>query len=198
MMLAVGLTSRTASHDLADLLHGQGLAVLIAAGALDHHAVHLRVCGGRADGGIVRPAVGGQIHLGVVDAVELQGAEAVSADADGAAQGVIGRARDGQHLLAGLCQGEHGRTESMGAVDKADAHQRRLGAEDLGVDLIQGLPAQIVIAVAGGAGKAGVRDPGVLEGLHHPEGILLRHSVDLSKALAAALLRPRAISYLRG
>ena len=76
----------------------------------------------------------------------------------------------------------------MGAVYELDAHQRGLGAENVGIDLIQGLAAQIVIAVAGCPGKAGVRDPVVLKGLHHLAGVVLGHDVDFPKALPELLL----------
>ena len=78
----------------------------------------------------------------------------------------------------------------MGAVYELDAHQRGLRAENVGIDLIQGLAAQIVIAVAGRAGKAGLRDPVVLEGLHHLAGVVLGHDVDFLKAAAELFLGP--------
>ena len=71
----------------------------------------------------------------------------------------------------------------MGAVDELDAHQSGLGAEDLGIDLVQLVPAQVVVAVAGGAGKVGVGHPVVLEGLQHPLGVLLGDGVDAVKLL---------------
>ena len=71
----------------------------------------------------------------------------------------------------------------MGAVDKLDAHQSGLGAEDLGVDFVQLIPAQVVIAVAGGAGKVGIGHPVVLECLQHPLGVLLGDGVNAGKLL---------------
>ena len=69
----------------------------------------------------------------------------------------------------------------MGAVDELQAHQGVLSAEDVGVDLIQGVPAQIVVAVAGGAGEVGLRHPVFLEGRQHLAGVLLRNGVDAAE-----------------
>ena len=149
--------------------------------------MHPGVRGGAADGRIVRPAVGGELDLCVVDAVEFQGSEGVPADTDGGAQRVVGRARDGEHRLPRRSQREHRGTQGVGAVDKAETHQRALGAEDLRIDLIKRFTAQIVIAVAGGPGKAGVGDALVLKGGHNAQRVLLRYAVDLAKALFTAL-----------
>ena len=66
----------------------------------------------------------------------------------------------------------------MGAVDEADADQGVLGAEDLGVDLLQLVPAQVVIAVAGGTGEVCLRHPVLLEGRQDLLGILLGDGVN--------------------
>ena len=71
----------------------------------------------------------------------------------------------------------------MGAVDELHPHQGVLGAENVGVDLIQGVPAQIVVAVAGGAGEVGLRHPVFLEGRQHLAGVLLRNGVDAAELL---------------
>ena len=46
-----------------------------------------------------------------------------------------------------------------------------------------GIPAQIVIAVAGGACKMDIADPGLLHGFNDLQLIILRHPVDLLKPL---------------
>ena len=69
----------------------------------------------------------------------------------------------------------------MGAVDELDAHQGVLGAEDLGVDLIQGVPTQVVIAVPSGAGEVGFRHSMVLEGGQHLLAVVFRHGVDVGE-----------------
>ena len=175
--------------DLSDLLNGQGLPLPVAPGALDHHAGDLRIRCGTGDPLQIRAAVRQQVHLGIIDAIKLQGAEAVSADADGAAQCVIGGPRHRQYRLARLGESKHGRRQGVGPVHKADAHQCRLGPEKLGVDLIQRVSSQIVIAISGGPGKAAVGNALILEGLHHPPGVDLRHPVDLPKPVSAGVLR---------
>ena len=77
----------------------------------------------------------------------------------------------------------------MSAVDELNAYQCCLRAEHVGIDFIQGLAAQIVIAVAGGPGKAGIRNAVVLKGLHDLAGILPGDRVDLLKARAELCLR---------
>ena len=59
----------------------------------------------------------------------------------------------------------------MRTVHKIEAHERRLRSEDLRIDLFQHLTPEIVITVAGGAGKAGLRHAVVLKGFHHPAGV---------------------------
>ena len=71
----------------------------------------------------------------------------------------------------------------MGAVDELHPHQGVLGAKDVGVDPVQGVPAQVVVAVAGGAGKVGLRHPVLLEGGEHLAGVLLRDGVDAGELL---------------
>ena len=71
----------------------------------------------------------------------------------------------------------------MGAVDELHPHQGVLRAENIGVNLIQGVPAQVVIAVAGGAGEVGLRHPVLLEGGEHLLRILLRHRVNAGELL---------------
>ena len=176
--------------NLADLLHGQRLSVRIASGALYHDGADPGLSNGLGDGRIIRLPCFRQVHLPVVDAVEFEGTVGVPLDTDGGAQSVIGHAGDGQNGFPGLCQGEHGGGEGVGTVHKADAHKGGLRPEDLGIDLIQGLPAQVVIAIAGGAGKAGLGHLVVLKGLHDPAGVLLGQSVDLGKAGGDARLGP--------
>ena len=94
-----------------------------------------------------------------------------------------GGAHGGGREGAGPRGAKGGAGEGGGAVDGLHAHQGVLGAEDIGVDLVQGGPAQIVIAVAGGAGEIGVRHPVGLEGVQHPGGVLLGDSVDAGELI---------------
>ncbi len=76
----------------------------------------------------------------------------------------------------------------MGAVHESDTDQRSLRAENLRIQLVQRFPAHIIVAVAGGSGKAAFRHPLILECLHHPQGVLLRHLVNFRKSAQQALL----------
>ena len=71
----------------------------------------------------------------------------------------------------------------MGPGDQLGAHQGVLAVKGSGVYLFQGIPAQIVIAVAGGACKMDIADPGLLHGFNDLQLIILRHPVDLLKPL---------------
>ena len=80
----------------------------------------------------------------------------------------------------------------MRAVHEARAHQRGLRAKYARPNLIQRLTAQVVIAVARGPGKAGLRDAELLEGLHNALCITSRDAVYLREArgqLRLAVLR---------
>ena len=74
----------------------------------------------------------------------------------------------------------------MGSVDKLDAHQRLLRAEDLGIDLVQLVPSLIVVAIAGGTGKIALGHAVILEGGEHLAGVLLRNGINAGKLLCQA------------
>ena len=78
----------------------------------------------------------------------------------------------------------------MGAVHKPDAHQGVLGAEDIGIDLLQLVPAQVVVAVAGGAGKIALGHMVLLEGGQDLLGVDLRNGVDPVKLFSQFRLSP--------
>ena len=71
----------------------------------------------------------------------------------------------------------------MSAVDKLDPHQGGLGAEEIGIDLVQLVPAQVVVAVSGRPGKIVLRHAVFLERAQHPLGVLCRNGVNMSKPL---------------
>ena len=77
----------------------------------------------------------------------------------------------------------------MGAVDELDAHQGVLSAENFGVDLIQGVSSQVIVAVAGGAGEVGFCHPVVLEGGQDFLTVVFRHGVDVGELSADVRLR---------
>ena len=77
----------------------------------------------------------------------------------------------------------------MGSVDKADAHQGVFRAEELGVDQIQLIPAQVIIPIAGGAGKIPLRHPVIPEGGQHPLGVVPGDGVYVGKLFPQRLFR---------
>ena len=69
----------------------------------------------------------------------------------------------------------------MGSVDKLDADQGILRAENIRVNSVQGVSALIVIAIAGGPCKKRFRHPVFLKGRQHLLTVVLRHRVNLGK-----------------
>ena len=117
----------------------------------------------------------------VFDAVVFQGPVALVHRADHPQQGVVGGPHSGHQHVPRLQTAVQGGGDGVGAVDELDAYQSRLGAENLGVDLVQLVPAQVVVAVAGSAGEVGVGHSVGLEGVQHPGGVLLGDGVDTGK-----------------
>ena len=78
----------------------------------------------------------------------------------------------------------------MGAVDKPNAHQGVLGAKQVGVNLVQLIPAQIVIAIASGPGKIALRHAILAEGIQHPQSVGLCHGINAGKLFFQRLFSP--------
>ena len=171
----VGLLDH-AAH-LPDLRHRQGGAGRVPLGALDEHRLHPGI-GGRLGHPLQVGLVVKKFYLPVFDAVVFQGTVSLVHRADHPQQGVVGGPHSGHQHVPRLQTAVQGGGDGVGAVDELDAHQGGLGAEDLGVDLVQLVPAQVVVAVAGGAGEVGVGHPVGLEGVQHPGGVLLGDGVD--------------------
>ena len=173
----------------ADLLHREGGAGGVALGALDEH---------RLDPGVFhRPGkalgIGGvvhQLHLPVLHAIVLQRAGPLVHHADHPQEGVVGGPHGGDQDLPRLQRPEQGAGDGVGAVDKPEAHQGVLGAEDLGVDLLQLVPAQVVVAVAGGPGKIALGHMVLLERGQDLLGVALRDGVDPVKLFSQFRLGP--------
>ena len=134
--------------DSADFLNGECLADAIAAAALDEYQLDILICRRCLDGRQVRLTVL-EVNLPVADAVALHAAAVIAGD--GVLQRVIRRSGDGQHGVAGLDGGKHRAGQRVCAVYKADAHECGLGAENIGVDLVERVTAVVIIAVAGRA-----------------------------------------------
>ena len=69
----------------------------------------------------------------------------------------------------------------MGPVHKIDAHHGIFRAEDIGIDLSQGFPAQIIVAVPCGPLEEGLCHLVLLEGRQHFFCIKGRNLVDAVK-----------------
>ena len=71
----------------------------------------------------------------------------------------------------------------MGAAGDLRAHQRGLGVKGVGVDALEIVAAHVVIAIAGGGGKALGADAVFLHRADDLGLIILRHAVDLIEPL---------------
>ena len=114
---------------------------------------------------------------------------AVARYADGAAQCIVRHPGHGNYGVPRLYKGEHRGSKRVGTVHKADTDKRRLRAKYLGVYLVERLTAEIVVAVAGGTGKARLGDAVILKRLHHAARVYFGDAVYLRKSSCKALLR---------
>ena len=167
--------------ELADLLHGEAGAGGVALGALDGDQLGLLVDGG-ADTVVVKGTAGQQIHLPVGDAVLPEGAGG-GADADDLLQRVVGAAHGTEQLIAGQQVGAQRQCQRVGAAGDLGTHQRRLGAEAVGVDPLQIVAALVVVAVAGGEIEVIGGQPVFLHGGDDLHLVGLGNGVDLGEAL---------------
>ena len=102
----------------------------------------------------------GQGNFCILHPVVHQGAVSRrSADADDLLQGIIGLAGHCQQLVPGPENTEQGNGQSMGTGHKGVPHQCILCIQHLGIHLIQSLSADVPVAIAGAAVKAGLADP---------------------------------------
>ena len=163
-----------------DLSHREGRTGGITSGPLDQHRLHTGIGGGFGDFFQVGLVVQ-KLYLPVLHPVVLQGTGSLIHRAHNAQQGVVRCADSGYQHVAAFQRSEQGAGDGVGAVDKLNPHQSGLGAKQAGIDLVQFIPAQIVVAVAGGAGKISVGNPMLLKGRQHPCGILPCNGVDTGK-----------------
>ena len=71
----------------------------------------------------------------------------------------------------------------MCSADDLAAHKRILCAEDIGINALQGISSDVVIAIAAGADEVCLTDAGVLHGLHHLQLVVFCDLVNGLKAL---------------
>ncbi len=93
---------------------------------------------------------------------------------------VIGRTGDGKQLIARRERPEESHGDGMGAGCDTAAHQRGLGAHDLGHHALQALAPQIVVAIARGPGEVLLTDPILAKGIEHLARVV---SLDRAEAL---------------
>ena len=77
----------------------------------------------------------------------------------------------------------------MSAAHEVVARKSVLGVENIGVDLVEGISAPVVVAVAGGAGEHSLADVVGLERLEHLLLLVLLDLLELAEAVAAKLHR---------
>ena len=80
----------------------------------------------------------------------------------------------------------------MGSVDKANAHQSILCAKNIGVNLLQFIPSNIVITISGRAGEIAFGHPVLLKGRKHLLRVYFGNGVDALKLFPQISLGLRA------
>ena len=157
-----------------NVLHKQGRPQAVAPGALDIHHFDTRV-DFPLHGVIIGGSVFTQVDLPVFDAELLQRTVAVSGQTDDAPQGIIGHSGHAEHHVAGTEHAEQGHGQGMGTADKVVTHQRILRAQRRGIHLIQGVPAPVAVAIAGGGNKVAFADAGFNKGGQHFLLVIVLH-----------------------
>ena len=175
--LRIGLPHSRA--DLPDLCAGQGFAHRIAAAALDKHQLDLVILCGCGDSGQVGQAVL-QIDLFVADAIAFHAAAIIAGN--GVLQRVVCRTGDRKHRVPALDRGKQRAGQRVRAIDKANAHERGLSAENIRINTVERVAAIVVITIAGGAGKQVVRHAVFGERREHLFGVPVADLFNACKA----------------
>ena len=157
-------------HPLAeppDRGHRQGGAPAVTAAALDQYHPSGR-CQGLLQPFLIHQALGRERQFVVGDAEVGQGAGAAAPQADHFFQCVVGAAGEREQPITGPQHPEEGRRDGMGAAHELHPHGGRLGLQHPGEHPIEGLAAEVAVAVAAHRGK--VMHPQALdrEGRQHP------------------------------
>ena len=183
----VGVGGTCGVGDLADGVEVEGVALQVAAAALD--VADLRARGFLGDELIVRGKVGLQRGLVVLDAVIHQGsgAFALAIQTDDAFQRVIRTARGSQQGIACPQQAKEGHGQRMGAALELAAHQCIFGAHHLGKDLLELGAAGVPQAVAGGTQHIGGGHLSVRKCFQHLELVVVADVLHLLEVGLAEL-----------
>ena len=134
----------------------------------------------------VKEVIRKEVDLPVADAVLGKGAPGGSY-ADHLFQRVVGFSRNREEDLPGAQVPEQGRCQGVGAAGDLRANQRILRVEVVGIHLLEAVPSDVIVAVAGGAGEVCLSDVGILHRLDNAQLIDLRDGVDFVKPVPKAL-----------
>ena len=144
------------------MCYGEGGTCGIALGTLNSDELGIFVdCG--SDALIVEGAVVEQIHLTVGHAVLGQRAGA-GTDANDLLERVVGSAYRAEKLVAGQQIGAQRYSQGMSTAGDLRTHKGSLRVEHVSINVFQVVTAHIIVAVAGGCGKAGGGNPVFLHG----------------------------------
>ncbi len=171
------------SNGLTDFLNlptRQRLPPGIPSAALDKNRLDRRVCRRFLNGRqIGQPLCQG--NLAKFDVVIGKGTPCFAPLTGDSLQRVIHIACGRKKHVARGDAGKHSRREGVRAVDKIMPHQGLFRSKNLGVNQFQLVAAQVVVAVAGGPGKAGVADPIGGKRLQNLGGVSGRYFLNFGK-----------------
>lgn len=142
-----GLMDFTNRNQLADSCHRKRRAGLIALGALNGDQL-CPFINGFTDIFKIKIPVWKQIHLPVSDPVFGQGAR-LGADADNALQCIIRFSHRGKQFIPRPEIAGQRNRQRMSAAGNMRPHESILRMKNMGVDLFQCIPSQIIITISG-------------------------------------------------
>ena len=120
--------------------------------------------------------------MSVGNAVFFQGTFR-GADADHFFQRIVWFTYRRKQFVAGPQIAHQGQRQRMGAAGDLRAHQRILRVEKGCIYLLQGIPAQVIVAVTSSAKETRLADPAFLHGQSHFQLIIFCRLVNLPEAL---------------
>ena len=165
--------------------HGEGGTGGVALGTLNGDQLGLFV-DGVTNALVVKGAVPQQIHLPVADTV-LSKRTGTGTNTDDLLQSIIGQTHRAQQLVTGQQVGRQRDGQCVGTAGDVGTHQGGLRMEHIGIHLLKGITAQIVIAVAGGSCETGSRHPVLLHGGNDLGLVVFSDLVDLRKTVSQFL-----------
>ena len=158
----------------------------IAAAALHSHHGGIGIHGG-ADAVDIQLAIGGHFHLRIADPHLLKGADAGALNADHFLQRIVGTAGSIHQLVAGLEKTKQAHAQGMGAGGDLRPDNSSIRLKQLSKDLLEGVTAHIIVAIARGGRKMTGCHLMALQRIQHLGGIVhgnLIHPVKCFLALS--------------